>query len=106
MKEKKITLNGVFLWYRQGATMVFARQLTPSEWLEEHQEDKTTTQILVGVEGSDGEDLIDLLNERERLRERVEELEHEENNRILKRIELLTNRIHELEKKQWWQFWK
>ena len=105
MKKEQVTLNGIFLWYKMGMTTVFARQIEPSEWLKDER-DKIQTQILVGFEGSQGEDLIDVLNERETLKKRVEELEHKRNDDMLNNIENLTNRICNLEKKRWWQFWE
>ena len=107
MKKESITLNGLFLWYRHtGSSLAFARQLEPTKGLVD-EKDPICAPIYVGFEGSDGEDLVGVLQERERLKKRVLELEVRNQNELWDFTDRLEKRICDLEDqgKKWWKFW-
>lgn len=66
-------------------------------------ENPFTLPILVDYKGM-GESLVDILEERDNLRERVRSYEINEGNALAKRITVIENKLNA--KRKWYQFWR
>jgi len=72
---------------------------------QEFERDPLTIPILVDYFNG-GESLVDILEERERLRKKVEHLEQNNEYEFMGRLGKLENFLNTNINKKWWQFWK